>query len=432
MTFAPADDGMATSPLPTPKVPPILTGRAAWYPYYAGYSEDFVREVLIRSALPPAARVLDPWNGAGTTTQIAVERGLTAIGIDLNPVMVVVARARLVGDAHVTAVRQAADAFAPHAVDELPLDPEDSLCLWFDSKTSLDIRRIEQRIRCISAADPWTGTELRPETLTACFFWTALFRTVRRTMTPLRGTNPTWVRRPTQETRLSVQDGQITRIFIEEVDAMLSTIEPSIRTPDQSGKCLIGTGTSTSLPLDDASVNLIVTSPPYCTRIDYAVATSIELAVLGIGSDQAVRGVRDKMIGTTTIRPSQPAIKLEWGKTCVRLLESIENHESHASATYYLKTHQQYFDDMHTSLSELDRCLMPGGKAVIVVQDSYYKNIHNDLPSILTEMAGNMGWVLAERINYPVLRSMAGINARSRKYIDDRTSVESVLAFEKG
>jgi hypothetical protein len=39
-----------------------------------------------------------------------------------------------------------------------------------------------------------------------------------------------------------------------------------------------------SLPLDAESVDLVITSPPHCARIDYAVKTKFELAVMGVGS----------------------------------------------------------------------------------------------------------------------------------------------------
>ena len=39
--------------------------------------------------------MLDPWNGSGTTTYAAAQLGHSSIWLDLNPVMVIVARARL-------------------------------------------------------------------------------------------------------------------------------------------------------------------------------------------------------------------------------------------------------------------------------------------------------------------------------------------------
>ena len=37
--------------------------------------------------------ILDPWNGSGTTTYAASQLGYTSRGLDLNPVMNIVARA---------------------------------------------------------------------------------------------------------------------------------------------------------------------------------------------------------------------------------------------------------------------------------------------------------------------------------------------------
>lgn len=48
-----------------------LRGKATWYPYYAGFSPEFAEKVLLSANLPSGARVLDAWNGAGTTTALA-------------------------------------------------------------------------------------------------------------------------------------------------------------------------------------------------------------------------------------------------------------------------------------------------------------------------------------------------------------------------
>ena len=68
-------------PLITPKrYTTTAQGKATWYSYYAGFSPDFVRNALDVMALPSKSRVLDPWNGSGTTTEIADETGYTAVG----------------------------------------------------------------------------------------------------------------------------------------------------------------------------------------------------------------------------------------------------------------------------------------------------------------------------------------------------------------
>src|SRR5688572_11869946 len=78
-----------------PKRTRSQNGRAAWYPYYAGFSYDFAYTLIESAVLPTEALVLDDWNGSGTTTAAAAALNLHSYGFDLNPVMVVVAKARL-------------------------------------------------------------------------------------------------------------------------------------------------------------------------------------------------------------------------------------------------------------------------------------------------------------------------------------------------
>jgi DNA modification methylase len=66
-----------------------------FFPYYAGFPEAFASSILRTSGLSSESTVLDPWNGSGTTTYAASKLGIPTIGFDINPVMVVVGRARL-------------------------------------------------------------------------------------------------------------------------------------------------------------------------------------------------------------------------------------------------------------------------------------------------------------------------------------------------
>ncbi|MBN6367482.1 hypothetical protein JZL89_19200, partial [Providencia rettgeri] len=62
-------------------------GLHSWHPYYAGYSESFVKSVLHVEKLECGSTVLDPWIGSGTTGIVCQKLGINCIGIDINPVM---------------------------------------------------------------------------------------------------------------------------------------------------------------------------------------------------------------------------------------------------------------------------------------------------------------------------------------------------------
>ena len=79
-----------------PKVGASCDPVDSWYRYYAGYSAGFVEKALKEWAATTEL-VLDPWNGTGTTTVVAASKNVPAIGFDVNPALVVVSRARLLG-----------------------------------------------------------------------------------------------------------------------------------------------------------------------------------------------------------------------------------------------------------------------------------------------------------------------------------------------
>jgi len=81
--------------IPNPKRQSNKTGRFNWYSYYADFSEDFVEAILRSENIGTNHRIADPWNGSGTTTFIAAQFMCDVIGLDLNPVMVIAAKARM-------------------------------------------------------------------------------------------------------------------------------------------------------------------------------------------------------------------------------------------------------------------------------------------------------------------------------------------------
>jgi hypothetical protein len=186
-----------------------------------------------------------------------------------------------------------------------------------------------------------------------------------------------------------------------------------------------------SFPLPQQSVDFILTSPPYCTRIDYTAATRIELAVLDPLVSLKARELGRKMIGSTQVPIHGLEPEDDWGPTCLRFLERQRLHPSKASVGYYYKTHLDYFEKMAASIANLAGTLKPTGAAVFVVQDSHYKEIHNDLPTIVSELAAAKGLVLARRDDFHLKRSMVGIHPHSRGYGRPAGAVEAVLCFHK-
>src|SRR5579863_10279616 len=73
---------------------PAGHSRSSLFRYYAGYSDGFVEDTLAHLKLERGAILLDPWLGGGTTSDLALSNGCRFRGYDINPAMVIVARAR--------------------------------------------------------------------------------------------------------------------------------------------------------------------------------------------------------------------------------------------------------------------------------------------------------------------------------------------------
>jgi SAM-dependent methyltransferase len=425
----------------------------AWYKYYAGYSEGFVQETVERLRLSDTDLLIDPWNGAGTTTQVADQLGIRCWGGDINPAMVVVAKARLLRNAVTPSESSLGEAIIQQAIGAPHGTLMDPLSKWFVDDSADSIRRLERQIAQLLDPDWRLGVPNSPHRVSslsplACFFYLALFRAVRGFLPQFFSTNPTWIKKPTSPTdRLLISSAEIHANFRSELSKLTDARkqldflgESAVKQsgPDTSrlsreseGADICSTvivADSGNIPLARASATAAISSPPYCTRIDYAVATSPELAVLGF-SDEQFKQLRDSMIGTTSISQAPANVEFAWGPTCAEFLDKVSHHHSKASRTYYLKSHLQYFDSLARSLRELDRVLASSSRCVLVVQDSYYKEVHNDLQTVLAEMGTALGWALTERYDFASRRHMGRVNPSARKYRSSSVATESVLAF---
>jgi hypothetical protein len=428
---------MDTLKITDPKRTRSQNGRSAWYPYYAGFSYEFAHELLSSARLPRESLIMDDWNGSGTSTAVANALGYGAYGCDLNPVMVVVAKARLLSKREHSSLEPLSAEIIQKARDsEVAPTNDDPLQAWLCPASANVIRKLERAIQLLLLDHehyqaPATRTDFSDLSGFGAFLYLALFRSVRTLLRRFVASNPTWVMTPlNHHQRLKPRQDAIFEIFKSQVLAMVDENEPGIFEQQESRDVRIDLASSEALPLANNTVRFALASPPYCTRIDYAVATKPELAVLGYSKD-SFKDLRKSLLGTSTVPRMAPTEAAEWGQTCLTFIEKLKNHGSKASATYYYKNHLQYFDGLSKSLAELGRVLTEDGTCVLVVQDSYYKDIHNDLPKIVTEMAGSNSLELTRREDFSHARTMAAVNPSAKVYRKTFSATESVLVFKR-
>lgn len=203
--------------------PKLGDGSAQYYRYYAGYTQGFVEDMLRRLEVPTQGLVIDPWNGAGTTTAAAAAAGLTAVGFDINPAAVLIGRARLLPSEVAHSLAPLAVKICEHACAhryEAPLD-DDLLGIWFGPSTTLELRTLERAIHRVlvndsaQAGSPIYDPSL-PQSALAAVFYVAMFRAVRQLAHRYVPSNPTWIKRPAGR-RLGARRSELHAAFLSAV-----------------------------------------------------------------------------------------------------------------------------------------------------------------------------------------------------------------------
>jgi len=420
-------------------------GRVNWYPYYAGFSRNFVASSVDfleeNRTTSGALNIFDPWAGSGTSLCVAAEKGHNAWGLDLNPAMVVVAKARCLSKREKSSLEPIAKeiiSLAKIAVNissRLSIE-NDPLGEWFTRLASIHIRALANSIDKLLVDGQILDNFSISQRVShfsdlASFYYVALFRAAKRFTSSFQGTNPTWLKQPKDANRINLNLGEVFIQFSKEVEDMIQLLEtaPSDLS-DLPGAVNVCVGNSTSPPAFTSQFDAIIGSPPYCTRIDYVMATAIELSTLGIGKDLRKK-LRMTMMGTP-LTSSQPPPDAKWGSTCLRFLEQVRKHSSKAASTYYTNFHISYFSRLYASISALSSQIRKDGYFIIVVQDSTFKGIRNDLASIVTEMAESRDFSSAKESHFVQSRSMGRINPKSKVWTSATSlPIESVIALRR-
>ncbi len=319
-------------------------------------------------------------------------------------------------------------------LDEENPGRSDPLLAWFTPRSSAVLRSLQRSIHRLlvspdEAAVP--GPIDRISSL-AAFFYVALFLVTRTRLRSATTSNPTWIKGAIPITKRARPSKETLYEAFRKAQGSLSTFlgmgSPVPLAPEADACVMHGSSTSLNLPSD--SVDVIITSPPYCTRIDYVASVRPELAILGYG-DREAKLLRHLSLGNPTVpRESRLPGKVD-SKTARTFLADVLSHPSKASETYYLRYFDTYFRMLGNSLNELRRVAKQGAAAFVVAQDSYYKEVRLDLPRVLTEMARERGWKLNRQFDFPVDRTMAAINPLARKHRDSFRAIESVLLMTK-
>ncbi len=395
-------------------------GLHSWHPYYAGYSESFVASVLQAEGVKSSATVLDPWMGSGTTGIVCQKQTIKCIGADINPVMSYFAAAK--SRDNISALDYTGEQLLERILLCFRKKTKD---ITESSKGYPLIEQLQKFYKCICDQFMDKGQNDIVNPLKA-FYCSVLFYTVRNVLDVRSTSNPTWISKKVDYKNkfdICFEYNKNFKIMREQLSEYYGSAN--------GGACYsILNVDSKKLNIKSNTIDLVITSPPYLTRIDYAVSTRLELEII-LGSE-GYKSLRKEMMGTTTVPKVADEINKKWGPLCMDVLSSVTSHTSRASGSYYLKNKIRYFSDAYESLMEIFRVLKVGCSGYFVIQNSYYKEIEIPLYDIYCEMALSIGFSEAKCVREDQVKAIFGqINTKSKNYIKDKVYFEKIIRITK-
>lgn len=141
--------------------------------------------------------------------------------------------------------------------------------------------------------------------------------------------------------------------------------------------------------------------------------------------------LRRATMGAPVICDKGIEMSYAWGSTCIKFLVEVKSHQTKAAKSYYLPIFLQYFKDAYLSMLEIKRVLNYNGKACIVVQSSYFKDVEVKLGDIFVEMGVKMGLSSTVIKHEAVKQHFAHLNTKSSKYVMNKVYYEDSIVFHK-
>jgi len=392
-----------------------------WFRYKEAFSAEFVRYAIEKSTRTPGV-LLDPFAGTGSTLFAARELGWDTLGIELLPVGFFVIEARL-----------AAESVAPETFEK-ELKKIESVEWETHSDPGFALRHIpitegafsRETERCIAGFRAYCE-QIKDGNLRTLFHLAALAVLESVSYTRKDGQYLRWDRRARKKRVKSNFDKGAIRSFDSAIKEKLLQIhgdlcdktKTQLRLFDtelqhkkiesldlQRGSCL------EMLPeIEDESIDLVITSPPYCNRYDYTRTYALELIYLGMDAEQ-IKKLRQDMLSCTVENKSKMTQLNRAYKSAGResvfdsvvrvydaepaLQEVLEILAGLRSAGRLNNSNipnmvKNYFLEMAFAVYELGRLLRPGGRIVMVNDNVRYAGEEIPVDLILSDFAESFG-----------------------------------------
>lgn len=405
-----------------PKARRLRYGPHDLHEYRGKFFPQLVRSLINFSGVPTGSIVLDPTCGSGTTNCEARLLGMETIGVDLNPLSVLIARTKT-GILSVSPNRLQVE--AQNLIQRLnssyssevaaTWDQKDLQYLerWFDPQSLVEVAHI---LQCIRACEYPILTDL---------FKINLSNIIR---------NISWQKESDLRVRKEITDyepGTAQKRFQEELDRQLAKLLPFLQVAHQarpatefhSYKIIEGNtkDIDSLFPAQVGQCDVLITSPPYATALPYIDTDRLSLIVLGLLPREAHRDREFTMIGNREVLESQRQIlwsqyqeqRTELPNTVCKFIDDLA-HVYHGDTVGFRRRNlpallAKYFLDMAQAMKKAREMMKPDSYAFYVVGNNSTrvngKRLEIPTDQFLWEIGKKVGWHQEKMLDMELLPS---------------------------
>ena len=333
----------------------------------------------------PGHTVLDPFCGSGTTLVEATATNRVGLGYDVDPLSVMISSAKttVLDPVRLRGLSEILLAYRP-SVDGLYdtiLSGIRNFQRWFPSQTICHLNgvcRTIESLDCTPAERVW--------------FRTVFSSIIRWVSNADDQTQKTYISGTSQKTPPSVD--YTLRRALTRAAAGMSTLATEA---DKRFAARSAVGSAISLPPSTASVELIVTSPPYLDSVDYMYNCMLEYfwlgRTLGLSARSDFNALRRAQIGS-----KNP----EHSSELPLVLRGLVN--VHEIPSYRQSAVLNYFSMMAEHFAEARRVLRKDGTYVLVIGNSQTEGGVVPVHDCLIRLAHEAGLIMHKAFAYRIRR----------------------------
>lgn len=412
-----------------------------WVPWIAGFSHEFVADALDRYLKTSPATVLDPFMGVGTTLLESYLRGHQVVGFEINPYPHLATRVKLdVASIHVDTFAHWIRGFTEfyrHAMDE-GRDPTSVPPSGFRTRSPFYSELVLKKVLTVFDFIHDISDRIYRDLFRLAFASTMVTYS-NYSYEPSLGT-----RRGSG--KADIEDYPVGEQIAEKLHEMLSDTHWFYA---NYGAVRLAPYTvhrasffEANQYIHEASVDLIVTSPPYMNNYHYNRNTRPQLYWLDfVDSPQDMKPFEQANFGAywQTVRDLD-LVALDFQTKTKRLEDSIlqlrglNPEKGVYGGNGWANYASRYFNDAYRFAQQAYRTLKPGAKAFVVLGNSILQGVHFPTDQYLGEIAEMVGFKLngieiprSERVGNSIVDSSVRASKTKRK----QKLYESVVVLEK-